>query len=119
MLYSMDLIKENQWHFISERKIISEDVYSLLDLFSGVKSVSVIKDYLDFYCINNSSLTKSYGPDRYQKVKEFYLSSIQLCEKKNYSKTYWSIPFIYNSNVKAGVNPKTYRERTNTGNHQR
>lgn len=78
MLYSMDLIKENQWHLISERKNISEDVYLLQDLFSGVKSVSVIKDYLYFYCIiiNNSSLTKSYRPDRYQKIKEIYLSSI-------------------------------------------
>lgn len=77
MLYSMDLIKENQWHLISERKNISEDVYSLQDLFSGVKSVSVIKDYLYFYCIiNNSSLTKSYRPDCYQKIKEIYLSSI-------------------------------------------
>ena len=82
MLYSMNLIKENQWHFISERKIISEDVYSLLDLFSGVKSVSVIKDYLYFYCINNSSLTKSYGPDRYQKVKEFYLVLYSYAKRK-------------------------------------
>lgn len=49
MMYSMDLIKENQWQFISERKIISEDVYSLLDLIYGVKRVSVIMDYLYFY----------------------------------------------------------------------
>ena len=43
--------------------------------------------------------------------KEFYLSSIQLCEKKNYSneikvRLIGPIPFIYNSSVKAGVNPK-------------
>lgn len=85
MMYSMNLIKETHWRFASERKIISEDVYSLLNLFSDVKSVSVISDYLYFYCINNNSLTKSYRPDRYKRIKDFYLDSIRLCEEKNYS----------------------------------
>lgn len=55
----------------------------------------------------------------YNNLQQFNDMQDSLEKQTEKSKTYWSIPFIYNSSVKAGVNPKTYRERINTGKHQR
>ena len=38
-LFSMDLINKIHWRFVSEREIISEDVYSLMNLFGHVACV--------------------------------------------------------------------------------
>ena len=38
-MYSMELIKKNAWKFVSERIMISEDVYSLLDLLFLLLSI--------------------------------------------------------------------------------
>jgi glycosyltransferase involved in cell wall biosynthesis len=84
-LFSLALIKSINWRFVSEREIIAEDVYSLLDLYSEVQRVSVVQDYLYFYCVNESSLTQVYRADRYWKIKNFYLSSVALCKRKGYS----------------------------------
>ena len=54
----------------------------------------------------------------YNNLQQFNDMQDSLEKQTEKSKTYWSIPFIYNSSVKAGVNLKTYRERTNTGNYQ-
>lgn len=86
MMYSMELINRIKWEFVSERHIIAEDVYSLLDLYGNVRSVSIVKDYLYFYCRNDDSLTRSYSADRYWKIKRFYLNSMELCNTKGYSK---------------------------------
>ena len=81
MLYSMEKIRSIQWRFVSERDIISEDVYSLLSLFRFVQVVSVIPEAFYFYCENNASLSRRYIKDRYKRIKDFYLKSQELCEK--------------------------------------
>lgn len=83
-MFSMELIRRTNWRFVSEREIIAEDVYSLLDLYSNVQSVSVVEDYLYFYCVNENSLTKVYRPERYWKIKKFYRESVELCKRKGY-----------------------------------
>ena len=84
-LYSTKLINEYNWRFVSERQIISEDVYSLLSFYRWVKKVVVLPEALYFYYKNTNSLTQSYRKDRYEKIKYFYLESIKLCEKLGYS----------------------------------
>ena len=85
-LYSMKLIQRNSWRFVSEREIISEDVYSLLDLYCDVKTVVVIPEAFYFYCENETSLTHSYKKDRYNQIKHFYKACIDKCDKLEYSK---------------------------------
>lgn len=87
MLYSLELIKKINWHFVSEREIISEDVFSQLLLFKYVNSVSVLPEALYYYCNNGASLSRKYLPDRYDKIKHFYLESLKVCEKLEYSDT--------------------------------
>lgn len=99
-LYSMELIQRNSWRFVSEREIISEDVYSLLDLYRDVKTVVVIPEAFYFYCENETSLTHSYKKDRYNRIKHFYKACIDKCEKLEYSKEVkrrMAYPFTANS----------------------
>ena len=83
-LFLQDLIDQNKWKFVTEREIISEDVYSLLDLYRYVKAAAVLQEALYYYCENAASLTHSYRADRYERNKYFYNACIRLCERGNY-----------------------------------
>lgn len=85
-LYSVELIKRNNWKFVSEREIISEDVYSLLYLYDSVKKVAILSESLYNYCENDTSLTHTYKKDRYEKIKYFYNMCINKAEELNYNK---------------------------------
>ena len=85
MLFSLKMIKKNSWEFVSERRIISEDYYSLLYLFSYVNAVSILKESLYYYCENINSLTQKYDDTRLDRIQDWYLNSIELCNKLNYS----------------------------------
>lgn len=84
MLFSIDTIRRVNWRFVSEREIISEDVYSLLGLFCHVKSVAVVPEALYHYCVNQVSLSRRYLPGRYKKVRQFYEETIRLCDRLGY-----------------------------------
>ena len=83
-LFSMKLIIDTNWRFVSERDIISEDVYSLTRLFGNVTCVSVVPEAFYFYCQNNMSLTRTYRKDRYEKIKDFYDQTILLCQNLDF-----------------------------------
>ncbi len=67
-IYSMDMIRKNNWRFVSEREYISEDFYSLLELHGKVKSVSIMHEALYYYCYNEKSLSNSLDSRRFEKV---------------------------------------------------
>lgn len=85
LMYTVNKLKSVGWKYISERQIISEDVYSILDLFNEISSVTVVPKPFYCYCINDASFSRRYTPDRYAKVKHFYLETVKLCKDKNYS----------------------------------
>ena len=84
-MYSMEYINKMKWRFVSEREIISEDIYSLLGFFSDVQSVAVFPEALYYYCENLASLSRKYMPGRYEKIKHFYLKTIERCEENGYN----------------------------------
>ena len=84
MMFSRELIVRANWKFRSEREIISEDNYAILELFREVTSVAVLKKALYCYCDNGASLSRTYRPDRYEKNKIFYLRCIELCKRCEY-----------------------------------
>lgn len=86
-LISMELIKRAQWSFVSEREIVSEDIYSLMELYRCVQKVVVLGECFYFYCRNGASLTQSYRADRYMRNRHFYLKCLELCEHCGYSDT--------------------------------
>lgn len=85
-LYNMKLINNTNFRFVSEREIIAEDVYSLLKLYKDVSGVSVISKAFYNYCVNDTSLTHTYRKDRCERIKHFYLESLELCKLQEYSK---------------------------------
>lgn len=85
MLYSLDVINKSKWRFVSERNIISEDVYSLLSLFKYVENVSVIPEAYYYYCRNDGSLSSKYREDRFDKLNCFYKEAKKLCNKMGYN----------------------------------
>lgn len=85
MLLSMDVIRRSGWRFVSEREIVAEDVYSLLQLCSHLDRVAVLPEALYFYRTNEGSLSRKYRPDRYEAISHFYQASIRLCQRLQYS----------------------------------
>lgn len=84
-MYAIDIIRESGWRFVSERDIISEDVYSLLDLARHLRCVTVIPDPLYFYCDNGASLSRRYLPGRYLRIRHFYQEIMRLCQDAGYN----------------------------------
>lgn len=84
-LYSMELLRSTGWRFVSEREIISEDVYSLLALYKNVSRVAVLPEALYFYRENGASLTHTYRADRHTKNNRFHQACVQLCQELDYA----------------------------------
>lgn len=84
-MFSMKLINDHSWRFVSERDYISEDFYSLLDLYKYVQSASIIHEAMYFYCCNAASLTHHYDANRYKRICKCHEAMIQLCKRHNYS----------------------------------
>ena len=68
-MFSMEVIKNNNWRFVSERDIISEDIYSVLEYYSFTSCVAFIRKSFYHYVSNPLSLSKAYRKDRYEKLK--------------------------------------------------
>lgn len=84
-LYRRKLLESCDFHFVSERKYISEDVYSLMELMPNVHKVSIVKKAYYFYCENGQSLTHVYRPDRFDKLLIFQQQLEQLCSSSVYN----------------------------------
>ena len=103
-LFSMKLIQKNGWRLVSEREIISEDIYSLLILYKRVKKVAVLPESLYFYCENVESLTHTYKKDRYEKIKHFYSACLKTCDDLNYcSEVQQQLKYPFLSNTIAAM----------------
>ena len=85
-LYSMEVIRQAQWRFVSEREIVSEDIYSLMELYQHIRKVVVLEKCFYYYCRNGASLTQSYRADRYARNRHFYLKCLELCQRCGYPK---------------------------------
>lgn len=71
-LYSMNIIKKYQLKFISERKIISEDVEWDSKYFAAAKKVELIDSISYFYRNNPMSLSMKYKSSRFSEYVYFY-----------------------------------------------
>lgn len=84
-LYRRQLLVDCDFHFVSERKYISEDVYSLMELMPSVQKVRIVQKAYYYYCENGQSLTHTYRPDRFEKLVVFQQQLEQLCSSNLYS----------------------------------
>lgn len=84
-LYRRQLLVECNFHFVSERKYISEDVYSLMKLMPNIRSAHVVQKAYYYYCENGQSLTHIYRPDRFEKLIAFQQQLEKLCALSPYN----------------------------------
>ena len=99
-LLSCDTIRRTGFRFASERKIISEDVYSLIQFYSHARSVIIIREALYCYCLNESSLTHTYREDRFERVTDCYVKMVELVKELKLSdKLLPRIAYKYISNT--------------------
>lgn len=79
-MYRCDLLRKNGLEFVSERKIISEDSYFMLQVFSKVSKAFVLKENLYYYCKRENSLSRAFKDDRIEKNNEFLKQSLAYIE---------------------------------------
>lgn len=85
-VYRLELLKQTNFKFISERQYISEDFYSNLLLYKDVKSFLALPDKLYYYRKNNlTSLTSTYRSDRLEKNNYQYFESIKIAKEYKYN----------------------------------
>lgn len=71
-IYKLDVIRNNQIAFCSERIVMSEDIIYNIDFLSCINSMAVIPDCLYNYCTNSGSLSNQYRKDRFEKAKHLF-----------------------------------------------
>jgi len=81
-LYSMDVIRRNRIIFSSERVFITEDTLFNTDYFINAKCVTILNEAFYFYCVNETSLTKTCREDRFEKDVVLYIEHLR--RLKNY-----------------------------------
>ena len=85
-MYPVDVIRKNDFRFVSEREIISEDIYSNLIFYQYIDCIAIVPEIFYHYCENNEqSLTRVYNSNRFERNKHFYLQAIKLCDDLGYS----------------------------------
>ena len=80
-LFSLDAIRQNNWQFVSERKIFTEDFYSITELYGYLSKICVLDMVLYHYIENETSFSKKYNPERYSKINYFFEEMIVLSRK--------------------------------------
>lgn len=80
-LFAMKPIIENNWRFVSEREIISEDYYSVLKLYQYLQKVVILDEIFYHYTTNPTSLTQTFRKDRYEKIRCFYIKMQDLAQE--------------------------------------
>ena len=83
--YTTDMIRNNKWRFVSESDFISEDLYSILDLYQYVDSVIILNEALYNYRHGHESLSTGSRIANYDLIRNFYVQLKELCLKNSYS----------------------------------
>lgn len=68
-IYRREIIEKNSIKFLSERKVMSEDVFFLLDFLDKCECAVGVPGAFYCYCRNGESLSKSYRGDRFEKCR--------------------------------------------------
>lgn len=84
-IYSRNLIEENGLRFVSERIYIAEDIMWHLDFLPYCQCVGLIPQTHYYYCMNGTSLTRTYRADRFEKELFLYHTQEEKLHKAQYA----------------------------------
>ena len=68
-IYRKDVLEKNKIRFLSEKDVMSEDVFFLLDFLDKCECAVGVPGAFYCYCRNGESLSKSYRSDRFEKCR--------------------------------------------------
>lgn len=78
-IYRRSIIEQNNIRFHSEREVLSEDFPFQIDLLKVANKVVYLPQAFYHYCLNDTSLTKTFSPAKFERVDNLYdLMSCQL-----------------------------------------
>lgn len=89
-IYSRNIIKNGNIHFLSERKILSEDLFFNLSYLNLAKKICFLPEYFYNYAYNPKSLSHTYSIQKYEKYKDFF-NALELQLKKIFSQEEYNI----------------------------
>ena len=69
-IYKHSIIRDNNIRYFSERDIVSEDIPFQVDFLSLTDKVVYLKESFYYYCLNGSSLSKSFKLEKYAGFKK-------------------------------------------------
>ena len=69
-IYKTSVIKDNNISFLSERDIVSEDIPFQVSFLKKSDKIVYLKKHFYYYCLNDSSLTKTFKVEKYQCTKK-------------------------------------------------
>jgi len=83
-MFRLDLIRNNGISFKSEREIISEDAFFIIELFKNVMVASIVPESLYYYYKSSGSLTRTYREDRQAKNDIFLQKTLEYVQNNAY-----------------------------------
>ena len=92
-LFRLDVIKQNNITFKSEREMLSEDALFMIDYISCIEKATGINEAFYNYCRNEDSISKSYKKDRFEKSLVF-VNEVEKRFKKDIKEAEYEI-YIY------------------------
>ena len=77
-IYRRDVIEKDSIRFYSEREVVSEDIPFQCEFFQRSTRIVYIPRCYYYYCLNGTSLTKTFKFEKYNRFKELHqvLSSV-------------------------------------------
>lgn len=83
-IYSLNVIKQNRLQFVSERDLIAEDIIFHINFLPCVSKIGFVPECYYNYCDNETSLTRSYKAERFQREVLQYETMRGLLLEKGY-----------------------------------
>lgn len=83
VLYSRDLLTNNNIRFVSEREIASEDLIFNINVLAHSKKICFIPDAFYNYRVNYNSISRSVNPNKFKAITAMYNYIIDDCQKLN------------------------------------
>lgn len=80
-IYRRSLINNNGISFLSEREVVSEDIPFQIDFLNVSTKVVYLPQEFYYYCLNGTSLTATYIPEKYDRYK--VLRTVLISKLKN------------------------------------
>lgn len=71
-IYRTSIIREKNLRFLSERDVASEDLPFQVDFLQCTKKVVYLPESYYYYCLNGTSLTASFKPEKYDSFRLLY-----------------------------------------------